>query len=102
MDVAPLKLNRTFRAVPFVIVSSFASLLYFPYNVLKSEVEHDSSFCKYDASNFGVLRAFDFFDLLAALDDLVSVLFGVAYESFEADSLNVSSNAMGGRDCSSD
>lgn len=67
--------------------------------MLNSEFEQDSSFCK----KVGVFAVFCDCDFrpLPAFDDLVSVLFGVAYESFDADSLNVSSNSLVGNDCSS-
>lgn len=78
VDVAPLKLNRTFRLFS-LIVPSLVSLLYLPYNLVKSEFEHESSSCKYDGSNF-VDLAFDFFDLV----DLF-VRLGVENESFDSE-----------------
>lgn len=81
VDVAPVKLKRTFRPLTPVPVPSFASLLYLPYSFVKSEFEHESeSFCKNVASNLDALDLAVFFDF-----DNLLMRFGVENESFDSE-----------------
>lgn len=80
VDVVPVKLKRTFRPLS-VPAPSFASLLYLPYSLVKSEFEHES-----ESSGKKVASNLDNFDLVVRLDfDNLLTRLGVENESFDSE-----------------